>query len=181
MSRIGSKPIKIPSGVKVSIAGSRVTATGPLGKLELELRPEVKIEIADNEVVVRRANDSKMVKALHGLYRALVNNMVAGVAQGFKKELVLQGVGYRVQKSKGGLKLQVGFSHPVDFLIPEGIECEVPSPTEIVIKGADRQLVGEIAARIRKVRPPNPYTLKGISYKGEYIKKKVGKRGIAEA
>ncbi|RKX68501.1 50S ribosomal protein L6 [candidate division WOR-3 bacterium] len=181
MSRIGRKPIKIPKGVKVAIDGHKITAQGPLGRLELDLRPEIEVEIEDEVIYVRRKSDAKPVRALHGLYRALINNMVIGVSQGFKKELVLQGVGYRVQKTKQGIQLQVGFSHPVDFAIPEGIECEVPSPTEIVIKGADRQLVGEVAAQIRKIRPPNPYTLKGISYKGEYIKKKVGKRGITEA
>lgn len=181
MSRIGAKPVKIPEKVKLAIEGSTLTAIGPLGKLELEIRPEVKVEIRDDQVLVKRENDTKQTRALHGLYRALINNMVIGVTQGFKKELVITGVGYRVQKTKQGIQLQAGFSHPVVFAFPQGIECEVPSPTEIVIKGADRQLVGEIAARIRKIRPPNPYTLKGISYKGEYIKKKVGKRGVAEA
>ncbi|HID32654.1 MAG TPA: 50S ribosomal protein L6 [bacterium (Candidatus Stahlbacteria)] len=181
MSRIGSKPIKIPKGVKVSCDSSVLTAEGPLGRLTLNLRPEIEVEIKEDVIRVKRNSDVKPVRALHGLFRALINNMVVGVSEGFKKELVIKGVGYRAQKTKKGIQILVGFSHPVDFPIPDGIECEVPSPTEIVIKGADRQLVGEIAAQIRKIRPLNPYTLKGISYKGEYIKKKIGKRGITEA
>lgn len=177
MSRVGSKPIEIPSGVEVTIDGNRVSVTGPKGKLEREMPSVIELSRVGDTITVARPNDQPKVRALHGLTRSLVNNMVRGVAAGFSKELDIIGVGYRAQKKGDGIEIQVGYSHPVSVEAPEGIELEVPHPTRIVVKGIDRQQVGQVAADIRKIRKPEPYKGKGIRYVDEYVRRKAGKTG----
>ena len=175
MSRIGKEPIAIPDGVDVDLQGSRVTVTGPGGTLHQDVSPELTVRIDDGTVRVERPSDEREHRALHGLTRTLIANMVEGVTKGFEKRLEIQGVGYRAALRGSALELQVGYSHPVEFPAPEGISFEVPAPNRIVVRGIDKQLVGEIAARIRKVRKPEPYKGKGIRYEGEYVRKKAGK------
>jgi large subunit ribosomal protein L6 len=176
MSRIGNKPVPIPDGVTVSVSEGRVSVNGPKGELSRELSSEMKIEVAGDEVTVQRPTERGEHRALHGLTRSLIANMVEGVTEGFSKSLEIQGVGYRARLSGKALDLNVGFSHPVSVAAPEGIEYEVPQPTQVIVRGIDKQLVGEMAARIRRVRPPEPYKGKGIRYEGEYVRRKVGKR-----
>ena len=176
MSRIGKQPIPIPDSVTVSIEPEVVRVSGPRGELNERVSREMKVEQADGEVVVTRPTDRGEHRALHGLTRSLIANMVAGVTEGFEKRLDIQGVGYRAQLKGKDIELAVGYSHPVSIRAPEGIEFEVPAPTQIVVKGNSKQMVGEVAARIRKVRPPEPYKGKGIRYRGEYVARKVGKR-----
>lgn len=176
MSRIGKAPIPVPSGVEVKIEGPHVVVKGPNGTLEHDLPELVAIERDGDELVVTRANDERTARALHGLTRSLVNNMVVGVSAGFTRELEIVGVGYRAQaKGPSKLELQLGFSHPVEFEAPEGVTFEVPQPTRITVKGADKQAVGQVAANIRKVRKPEPYKGKGVRYAGERILRKAGK------
>jgi len=175
VSRIGKQPIEIPSGVEVSVDGSRVTVKGPRGTLERTFHQEVTIVKDDGVVLVERPDDEAFHRALHGLTRTLIANMVEGVTKGYEKRLEIVGVGYRAALKGDDLELAVGFSHPVAFARPEGIEFEVPAPTRIVVRGNDKQQVGEIAATIRKVRKPEPYKGKGIRYEGEYVRKKAGK------
>jgi len=176
MSRIGKLPIEIPSGVDVQIDAGLVRVKGPKGELEQRVSRDLKFEREDARLVVKRPSERKDHRALHGLTRTLVSNMVEGVTQGFEKRLEIQGVGYRAQLRGKTLELAVGYSHPVRLEAPEGIDFEVPVPTQIIVRGIDKQAVGEIAARIRKVRPPEPYKGKGIRYAGEYVARKVGKR-----
>ena len=176
MSRIGRQPIEVPAGVSVSISPGRVMVNGPLGELSQQVPPRMKIEQEDGSVVVTRPSERGDDRALHGLTRTLIANMVEGVTSGFQKRLEIQGVGYRAGLRGTDLELNVGFSHPVVFKAPEGITFEVPSGTEVVVKGIDKQQVGQIAAEVRKVRPPEPYKGKGIRYEGEYVRRKVGKR-----
>jgi large subunit ribosomal protein L6 len=176
MSRIGNRPVQIPDGVTVGVADGRVSVNGPKGELSLELSREMKIEVADGAVTVERPSERGEHRALHGLTRSLIANMVEGVTDGFSKRLEIQGVGYRARLSGKALDLNVGYSHSVSVPAPEGIEFEVPQPTEVIVKGIDKQLVGETAARIRRVRPPEPYKGKGIRYDGEHVRRKVGKR-----
>jgi large subunit ribosomal protein L6 len=176
MSRIGKQPIPVPSGVEISIEPEIVRVTGPRGSLEERKPREIEVAKSDEEIVVTRPTDRGEHRALHGLTRSLIANMVTGVTQGFEKRLEIQGVGYRALARGKDLELQVGFSHPVPIAAPDGIEFEVPAPTQIVVKGNSKQAVGEIAARIRKVRPPEPYKGKGIRYADEYVARKVGKR-----
>lgn len=175
MSRIGKKPVAIPSGVKVEAADEHILVEGPKGKLSIPKPGRIDIEIKDNKVSLTRKVDSKQDRATHGLYRALIFNMIKGVTEGYKKELEIIGVGYKAQVQGNNLNMQLGFSHPVNFVIPEGIKIETPKHTQIIVTGIDKELVGEVAVRIRKIRPPEPYQGKGIRYAGEYIKKKVGK------
>ena len=176
MSRIGRKPVPIPEAVKVNVDSANVvTVEGPRGKLSLRVSPRIKVLIEDDKVKLERPTDLKMDKALHGLYRSLINNMVIGVTQGYKKELELVGVGYKAQVKANVLVLEVGFSHPVNYPIPEDVKIETPKPTQIVIEGIDKQRVGQVAAEIRRVRPPEPYKGKGIRYVGEKIRRKAGK------
>jgi len=175
MSRIGKEPIAIPDEVNVELEGSRVTVTGPGGQLHQEVSPELKVTVDDGTVRVERPSDEREHKALHGLTRTLIANMVEGVTKGFEKRLEIQGVGYRAALRGSELELQVGYSHTVEFPAPEGIGFEVPAPNRIVVRGIDKQLVGETAANIRKVRKPEPYKGKGIRYEGEYVRKKAGK------
>jgi large subunit ribosomal protein L6 len=176
MSRIGKSPIELPGGVSVSISPGRVMVNGPLGELSQEVPSRMKIEQQDGSVVVTRPSDRGDDRALHGLTRSLIANMVEGVTNGFQKRLEIQGVGYRAALRGTDLELNVGFSHPVVLKAPAGITFEVPTPTEVLVKGIDKQRVGQIAAEVRKVRPPEPYKGKGIRYEGEYVRRKVGKR-----
>jgi large subunit ribosomal protein L6 len=176
MSRIGRTPIELPAGVSVSISPGRVMVNGPLGELAQDVPRRMTIEQANGAITVTRPTDRGEDRALHGLTRTLVANMVEGVTKGFEKRLEIQGVGYRASLRGTALELNVGFSHPVVKDAPAGITYEVPSQTEIVVKGIDKQQVGQIAAEIRKVRPPEPYKGKGIRYQGEYVRRKVGKR-----
>lgn len=175
MSRVGKKPIDIPQNVNVKIEEKRVVVEGPKGKLEWNLPANITPKLENNKLFLSRDNDSKQSKSLHGLSRALINNMVQGVTAGFKKELNIVGVGYKAQIQKDKLILNLGFSHPVEFNIPEGIKINLSSATRIVIEGIDKQLVGEVAAHIRSILPPEPYKGKGIRYAGEEIRKKLGK------
>jgi large subunit ribosomal protein L6 len=176
MSRIGKKPIPIPSGVEVKITAGTVTVKGPKGELSERINPDITVSQDDGTVVVTRPTDRGPHRALHGLTRSLVANMVTGVTDGFEKRLEIQGVGYRAQMRGSDLELQLGFSHPVNVKAPEGISFEVPQPTQIVVRGISKQRVGETAAQIRKWRPPEPYKGKGIRYADEYVQRKVGKR-----
>jgi large subunit ribosomal protein L6 len=176
MSRIGRQPIAIPAGVTVSIEPERVTVNGPRGELSERVSREMQIEHNDDQVLVKRPTDRGEHRALHGLTRSLIANMVQGVTDGFEKRLEIQGVGYRAQLRGRDLELALGYSHPISIKAPDGIEFEVPQPTRIVVKGASKQQVGEIAATIRKQRKPEPYKGKGIRYEGEYVARKVGKR-----
>ncbi len=175
MSRIGKKPLAIPKDVKIEVKDGLLYVEGPKGKLSRALSSRISIEIKDNHLFVKRSSDIKTDKALHGLYRALAANMIKGVTEGYVKELEIIGVGFKAQTQANNLNIQVGFSHPVNFSIPEGIKIETPNPTQIVIRGIDKEKVGEVAAEIRSVYPPEPYKGKGIRYAGEYVKKKVGK------
>ena len=175
MSRIGKKPITIPAGVDVKINGSGVTVKGPKGELKNTFNPEIAIAIEGNEIIVTRPSDNKNHRALHGLTRTLVANMVEGVTNGYTKELEVNGVGYRVQKQGKNLVMNLGFSHQVIMEEIAGITIEVPSPNKIVISGADKQKVGQFAAEVREKRPPEPYKGKGIKYVDEYIRRKEGK------
>jgi large subunit ribosomal protein L6 len=176
MSRIGRKPIPVPEAVSVEVAPGRVAVKGPKGELEQAVSPDMKVEQSDGELKVSRPTDRGEHRALHGLTRSLLANMVEGVTQGFEKRLVIQGVGYRAALKGKNLEMALGFSHPVSIEAPEGIEFEVPQPTEIVVRGIDKQLVGQVAADIRKRRPPEPYKGKGIRYRDEHVLRKVGKR-----
>ena len=176
MSRIGKQPIAIPAKVKVEVKGQTVHIEGPKGKLDWELPRRTSLKVQDGKVVVSRQGDDAQAKALHGLSRALVNNMVKGVSEGYSKKLELVGVGYRAALQGKDLNLTLGFSHPVVFKAPEGITIEVPVQTEIFVKGADKQRVGEVAAKIRAFRPPEPYKGKGVRYSGEHITLKEAKK-----
>ena len=176
MSRIGRKPINVPDGVEVDVAPGRVKVKGPKGELEQTISADMSLERSDGVVTVSRPTDRGDHRALHGLTRSLVYNMVEGVTEGFEKRLEIQGVGYRAALSGKTLNLSLGFSHPVAIEAPDGIEFEVPQPTEIIVRGIDKQLVGQVAADIRKRRPPEPYKGKGIRYRGENVMRKVGKR-----
>jgi large subunit ribosomal protein L6 len=176
MSRIGRKPIPIPDGVTVEINPGRVNVKGPRGELAQTVSREMSLGMDDGVLTVSRPTDRGPHRALHGLTRSLVANMVEGVTEGFERRLEIQGVGYRARLQGRTLELSVGYSHPVAIEAPDGIEFEVPRPIEIIVRGIDKQLVGETAARIRRVRPPEPYKGKGIRYAGEQVRRKVGKR-----
>jgi len=176
MSRIGKQPIEIPDGVNVAVDPGRVTVNGPLGELTQNVPARILIEKEDGQLLVKRPTERGDDRALHGLTRSLVANMVEGVTNGFEKRLEIQGVGYRAALRGTALELNVGYSHPVVIDAPAGITFEVPVQNEIIVKGIDKQQVGEIAAEIRDVRPPEPYKGKGIRYRGEYVRRKVGKR-----
>ena len=178
MSRVGKQPVTVPAGVTVTLDGQRLAARGPRGELALEVRDPITVDW-DGEpggtLVVRRPSDQKSHRALHGLTRALVANIVTGVSQGFSKTLEIVGVGYRAEAAGEGIRLRLGFSHTIDFPAPKGITLEVPNPTTIVVSGADKQQVGHTAAVIRSFRPPEPYKGKGVRYQGEHVRRKAGK------
>ncbi len=177
MSRIGKQPIPLPAGVEVNIDGNVVRVKGAKGEMTCTLPEAIQVAVEDGQIVVRRPSDEPKHRALHGLTRSLVANMVTGVTEGFQKSLEIRGVGYRASMQGKKLVLAVGYSHPVEMEPPAGIEIEVPRPTQIVVRGIDKELVGEIAARIRRVRPVEPYLGKGIRYEGERVRRKAGKAG----
>jgi large subunit ribosomal protein L6 len=179
MSRIGRRPIEIPSGVEVKVDGAHVSVKGPKGALSQDMHPAMKITVADGTILVERPSEERLHRALHGLTRSLVANMVEGVTSGYAKTLEIQGVGYRAALKGSNVELAVGFSHPVVVEPPAGVTFEVPQPTRIVVSGADKQAVGQVAANIRAIRKPDAYKGKGIRYQGEYVRKKAGKAGKA--
>lgn len=178
MSRIGKLPIQIPEGVKINIQDSLVEVESNKGKLSENIHPDMKIVVKENEIQVERPSDSRTHKSLHGLSRTLIQNMVVGLTDGYEKKLEIVGVGYRAEIKGKALVLMLGFSHPIYFVPPEEIQIETPTQTSIVIKGIDKQLVGEIAAKIREFRPPEPYKGKGVRYENEHIRRKVGKANV---
>ena len=178
MSRIGKSPIDLPSGVDVKVADGVVTVKGPKGSLTQEIQPSMSVGVEDGTVTVSRESEERHVRALHGLTRSLINNMVIGVTDGYSKELTAVGVGYRAALKGSNLELQVGFSHPVSIDAPDGISFDVPEPTKIIVSGIDKQMVGQVAANIRAVRPPEPYKGKGIRYSDEQVRRKAGKAGV---
>ncbi len=178
MSRIGKSPVKLPAKVTVTEASGEITVKGPKGELSRTLHEAVEASVEDGQIVIARGSDDRDVKALHGLMRALVNNMVVGVTEGFQKELSIVGVGYRAAKKGSELELLVGFSHPVLMEDVDGVTVEVPEPTKIVVSGIDKETVGQVAANIRDVKPPEPYKGKGIRYVDEHVVRKAGKAGV---
>jgi len=176
MSRVGKNPIAIPDGVSVAVSGGAITVKGKKGELSQPVLSDVSIAVEDNQVVVRPASDTKFSRSLWGTMRSNINSMIAGVTEGFSRELEIQGVGYRAQMQGKTLKLQLGFSHDVDFPVPEGVQIECPSQVQIVVSGADKQHVGQVASNIRSYRPPEPYKGKGVRYKDEYVLRKEGKK-----
>ncbi|TVR69637.1 MAG: 50S ribosomal protein L6 [Spirochaetaceae bacterium] len=178
MSRIGRLPITVPKGVTVSLEGATVKVKGPKGELEQDVRPEVIVEIDGDTVLINRKSESKKAKGFHGLYRQLVQNMVTGVSQGFSRTLLINGVGYRSEVGNKSVTLSIGYSNPIEFMIPQGITITSEGANKLVVQGIDKQLVGKTASEIRKVRPPEPYKGKGIKYEDEYVRRKVGKSGI---
>jgi large subunit ribosomal protein L6 len=176
MSRIGRQPIAVPDGVDVDVKPGQVSVKGPKGELSQPVSGDMTVQLADGNLTVARPTDRGEHRALHGLTRSLIANMVLGVTEGYEKRLEIQGVGYRAQLRGNALELSLGFSHPVSVEAPEGIEFEVPQPTEIIVRGIDKQQVGQVAADIRKRRPPEPYKGKGVRYAGEQVTRKVGKR-----
>jgi large subunit ribosomal protein L6 len=177
MSRIGKKPVPIPKGVTVTLDGSKITVKGPKGELSRSLPGAMLVSMKDNEVVVERPSDENEHKALHGLTRTLVANMVEGVTAGFSKQLEIIGVGYKAEQRPYGLQLSLGFSHPIEYRAPAGIKLTAPQPTQVNIEGANKEMVGQVAAEIRSYRPPEPYKGKGIKYAGEQVRRKAGKAG----
>lgn len=177
MSRIGKKPVPVPAGVDISITGHTVAVKGPRGSLERTFTDRVDLTLEDGTVLVARKDDARESRALHGLSRALLANMVIGVAEGFRRELSIVGVGYRAALKGSGIELQLGFSHPVQVTAPEGISFEVPEPTRVIVSGIDKEQVGQVAADIRKLRPPEPYKGKGVRYLNEQVRRKAGKAG----
>jgi large subunit ribosomal protein L6 len=177
MSRIGKRPLPVPQGVTVKLDGSRVSVKGPKGELTRKLHEELKVRLDGNQILVERPSDEAKHKALHGLSRTLIRNMIEGVTQGYAKTLEIQGVGYKAEVRPPGIRLTVGFSHPVDFPAPAGIKLTVDNNVIVKVEGPDKELVGQVAAEIRKVRPPEPYKGKGIRYQGEQVRRKAGKTG----
>ncbi len=175
MSRIGKLPVSVPANVNITLDGTLLTVKGPKGELKRKFHDKIKIEHKDNTLYVKRDSDSKESRSLHGLSRALLNNMVEGVSNGFSKKLEIVGVGYKAEMKGKNLLLTVGYSHPILIAVPDEIKISTPSPTEIVVEGVDKEMVGKIAARIRSYRKPEPYKGKGIKYAGEYIRRKAGK------
>ncbi|MCE2455510.1 MAG: 50S ribosomal protein L6 [Gemmatimonadetes bacterium] len=175
MSRIGKQPVELPEGVTVRVEGRTCSIKGPKGSLSLEVHPEIVVEPEENRILVRRSTDQKRLRALHGLTRALLQNSVTGVSTGFAKTLNIVGVGYRAKVEGGALKMNLGFSHPIDYRPPDGVEVACPNTTTVVVSGMDRQKVGQAAADIRSFRPPEPYKGKGIRYQDEQVRRKAGK------
>ncbi|NLY11711.1 MAG: 50S ribosomal protein L6 [Firmicutes bacterium] len=179
MSRIGRLPIEIPQGVDVKLDGNNITVKGPMGELSREIHSDMIVEVVDGSIVVNRPSEEKHHKSLHGLTRSLIANMVEGVTKGYSRNLEMVGVGYRAAKQGAKVVLSLGYSHPIEIDPIDGIEIEVPAPNKLTVKGIDKQLVGQVAADIRSLRPPEPYLGKGIRYEGEYVRRKAGKAGKA--
>lgn len=175
MSRVGKRPVSLPSGVEVQVTKNIISVKGPKGSLSTEINPEMSVTVRDHEVAIARPNDSKLYKSLHGLYRSILKNMVDGVTKGFEKKLEIVGVGYKGEMKKDRLVLQLGYSHPIVFVPPQGIKLSVEGNVNITINGTDKELVGKVAAKIRSFRPPEPYKGKGIKYADEVIRRKAGK------
>jgi len=177
MSKIGKKAVTVPDGVEITLSNGTIKTKGPAVELSFEYHPNMKVDFDSEakELSVTRPNDERQNKALHGLTRSLINNMVVGVKDPFEKKLEINGVGYNAQLNGNKLRLQVGFANTIELTVPQGITCEVPQPTVVIVRGADKQVVGQFAAEIRRVRPPEPYKLKGIKYEGEYVRRKAGK------
>ena len=178
MSRVGKQPIALPKGVSVVVRDNAIVVAGPKGELKRPLLPQVTVEVTESTVVVGRTSDDRKARGFHGLYRQLVNNMVVGVSEGFKKSLLINGVGYRAELKGASMTLNLGYSNPIEFMIPAGIEAELEGPAKVTVRGIDKELVGQTAADIRGLRPPEPYKGKGIRYENEYVRSKVGKSGI---
>jgi large subunit ribosomal protein L6 len=177
MSRVGKRPVDVPGNVTVKIEGNNVTVNGPGGELKHQVHPEIGVALEDAQISVTRPSDQKRHRALHGLTRSLLSNMVEGVTTGFAKRLEIHGVGYKVEQTSDGVRLVVGYSHPVDYTAPQGVKISVENPTTMKVEGIDKQAVGQVAAELRKVRPPEPYKGKGIRYQGEHVRRKAGKTG----
>jgi large subunit ribosomal protein L6 len=177
MSRIGKLPVKIPSGVTVNVQAHTLVVKGSKGELTRTVHPDMRVTVEKDEVTVARPSESKLHRSLHGLTRTLVANMIDGVSKGYEKQLELVGVGYRAARQGQDLVLTVGYSHPVRYGVPEGITIEVPEPTKVIVRGSNKEVVGQVTAEIRKVRPPEPYKGKGILYRGERVRRKAGKTG----
>ena len=177
MSRIGMLPVTVPNGVTVTLDGHRIRVKGPKGELERTLPPEVSVKQEDGTLKVERPDDEQRSRAMHGLTRSLVANMVEGVTNGFRKQLDIVGVGYKAEARPYGLQLSLGYSHPIEYRAPEGVKLSAPTPTQVIVEGADKEAVGQVAAEIRKMRPPEPYKGKGVKYAGEQIRRKAGKAG----
>ena len=177
MSRIGKKPVTLPKAVTATVEGHRIKVKGPKGELERTVHHDMTLAVQDGAVVVTRPSDENMHKALHGLTRTLVANMVEGVTSGFSKQLEIVGVGYKAEQRPYGLQLALGFSHPIEYKAPKGIKLSAPQPTQVIIEGADKEMVGQVAAELSSLRPPEPYKGKGIKYVGEQIRRKAGKAG----
>jgi len=177
MSRIGRKPVPVPNGVTVTVNGQAITVKGPKGELSRKLHPDMQVKLEDGTVTVNRPSDEDRHRALHGLTRSLIANMVEGVTQGYKKQLEITGVGYKAEVKPFGLQLALGYSHPVEYRAPAGIKLTAPQPTAVVIEGADKEKVGQVAAEIRALRKPEPYKGKGVKYQGEQVRRKAGKAG----
>ena len=175
MSRIGRRPVPVIKGIKIEKKDGTIKVSGPKGELSASIPFSIAVEVKDNEVVLTRSSDEKAQKALHGTWRALINNMVKGVSEGFQKRLEIVGVGYKAEAKGKKIQLALGFSHPILFAPPAGIKVEVPQPTNMIVSGIDKQLVGQVAAKLRSFRPPEPYKGKGVKYEGEYIRRKAGK------
>lgn len=175
MSRIGKKPVVVPGGVKVEVSGSKVSVKGPAGELSVNLHPAMSVAVDGASLQVSRPDDKRSSRALHGLTRSLIQNMVSGVVKPFEKKLEIQGVGYNANLAAGKLTLQVGFANKIVLVVPDGVKCEVPDPTHVIIKSSDKQACGQFAADIRAVRPPEPYKGKGIRYQDEFVRRKAGK------
>ncbi len=175
MSRIGKKPVPVPGGVKVQLNGAKIQVQGPKGKLETAVHPRIKVTVGASEIQVSRSTDIRMDRALHGLTRSLIKNMITGVTEGYKKDLEMEGVGFKAQVKGKVLNLVLGYTHPIDYPIPEGITIVCAKPTQIAVSGLDKQQVGQVAAEIRRYHKPEPYKGKGIHYVGEYIRRKQGK------
>jgi len=177
MSRIGKKPVVVPPGVTVKVDGAHIRVKGPKGELDHKVHPEIGVTVEGEQISVTRPSEQKRHRALHGLTRTLVNNMVEGVTKGFTRRLEIHGVGYKAEATAKGVRLVVGYSHPVEYTAPAGISIQVENPTTMQVEGIDKQAVGQVAAEIRKVRPPEPYKGKGIRYQGEHVRRKAGKAG----
>jgi len=177
MSRIGRKPVPVPNGVTVTVNGPAITVKGPKGELSRKLHPDMQVKVENGNVTVDRPSDEDRHRALHGLTRSLIANMVEGVTQGYKKQLEITGVGYKAEVKPFGLQLALGYSHPVEYRAPAGIKLTAPQPTAVVIEGADKEKVGQVAAEIRALRKPEPYKGKGVKYQGEQVRRKAGKAG----
>ncbi len=178
MSRVGKLPVQIPDSVKVTVEADRFTVEGPKGTLTQGYEPQVSIEINDGQGVVKRLNESKRAKSMHGLYRQLLQNMVTGVSDGFSRALLINGVGFRAEVSGQSLTLNLGYSNPIEFIVPDGVTVETDGPTRVVVRGTQKELVGKVASEIRSLRPPEPYKGKGVKYEDELIRRKVGKSGV---